>query len=85
MRRREGREAQEGGDVCIIMADLHLLYGKKQHDIVIFLQLKNKFKKFVCILSVSSHCHYPKQVGYLLTFYILRKVPENGNLFINTC
>ena len=30
----EGREAKEGGDVCIIMAELHSLYGRNQHNIV---------------------------------------------------
>ena len=30
----EGTEAQEGGDVCIIMADSHCCYGRNEHNIV---------------------------------------------------
>ena len=28
---REGREVKEGGDVCIIMADLHCFRAETQH------------------------------------------------------
>ena len=35
---REGREAKEGRDVCIIMADL---YGRNQYNIVNFFKYLN--------------------------------------------
>ena len=39
---REGREAKEGRDVCIIMADL---YGRNQYNIVNFFKYLNKKKR----------------------------------------
>ena len=44
---REGGEAQEGGDVCIVMTDSEVVVVQKptQHYKAIFLQLKNKGKK----------------------------------------
>ena len=39
---QEGREAKEGGDVCIIMADL---YGRNQYNIVNFFKYLNLKKK----------------------------------------
>ena len=42
----EGREAQEGGDICTIMADLHFCMQKPtQHYKAVFLQLKINLKK----------------------------------------
>jgi hypothetical protein len=39
-----GREAQEGGDIGILMADSHFVWQKPtQHGKAIILQLKNKF------------------------------------------
>ena len=39
------REVQEGGDICILIADSQLLHGSKQHDIVKQL-CSNKKKTF---------------------------------------
>ena len=53
---REGGEAQEGGDVCIVMTDSEVVVVQKptQHYKAIFLQLKNKGKK---ILSSGKWFH----------------------------
>ena len=42
-KKNEGREAQEEGDICIIMADLCCCSAETQHFKAIFLQLKNRF------------------------------------------
>ena len=34
---REGREAVEEGDAYVIMADLHVLYGRNQYNVENFL------------------------------------------------
>ena len=41
---REEREAQEGGDICIIMADLHCLWQKSTQHCKALFPIKNKFK-----------------------------------------
>ena len=30
----DGREVQEGGDICILSAELTVLYSRNQHDII---------------------------------------------------
>ena len=40
-----GREAQEGGNICIFVADSHVVWQKTTHCQAIFFQLKNKLKK----------------------------------------
>ena len=40
-----GRDVPERGDICILMADSCVLYGRNQHNIVIILQLKTNLWK----------------------------------------
>lgn len=47
-------EVQEGGDICILMADFTLLYSRNQDNAVKqFLQLKKKKKKKYTLAALS--------------------------------
>ena len=48
-----GREVQEGGDICIHMADFTVHQKLTQHCKTIILQLKINFKKYVPQRTVS--------------------------------
>ena len=41
----QGREVKEGGDVCIIMADLHCFRAETQHGKDFLKYLNKKWKK----------------------------------------
>ena len=50
--------AREGGNVCKIMADLCLLYGRNQHNIV-------KIKNYIYIY-IPTHTHPHIKIVWLL-------------------
>ena len=59
---KKGREAQQAGDICKLIADLHCYTEKPtQHCKAIFLQLKNKFRRKRIFASMADQiwvCFY---------------------------
>ena len=81
----EGREAQDGGDICNIMAELHCFMAEPtQHCKAIFLQLKNKLKNNNKRTTELQESHLWKQwvMGVDGLFHILTGFLGHGPLYL---